>query len=339
MSDKEFVYFSKKESEILGVKVGRLDFVEDINTNQLLKEIVNNEYDLLRLRLSASNRNILLTLNELNIPYNILNITTLYKNSIKDINFSLEYNPSLEFEEYTNSHKSILKNLIQKTFNDIPGTYYINPYLDHIIKGKEIEAISEYLFTFTTPDKKAWLVKYEDHFIGFASMLIFDEYTEGVLYGILPEYRSKNFFEDFLLFSLNYLRENNKKYVLSYVQFQNIQSNRAHLNVKCVYYKPILNIHINSLLSYSYKESIIYKFIFKKGDNILKYIHKALLNYGVKPYLIKNYQEVTVNEIIGKALIQINFINIEVGYEFLVCKIYKGNILSSFSYIKIKKLS
>jgi hypothetical protein len=200
----ERIVYSQSESDIFGVKFGRYEgALEDTET--LLREIREFEYDFVRLKIINADENIFVRLNELEIPYQLLGIIRQYTINVKEKTPKAIESTDIEFEPYTIDKKQLLKNLIKSSYDELPMGYFKNEVLDKFCnRSAQLENFADYIATKFTdsyiPGNCTWLIKCADEYAGcIATQFMADEsYTHYI--GLIPETRKKSLFYDITRF-------------------------------------------------------------------------------------------------------------------------------------------
>ena len=72
------IKFAKEESEYLGIKIGRLE-QKQLNIADFLSEILQQEYDVIKIRVPATDANMMQHLDEISLPYSISDTVFHYR--------------------------------------------------------------------------------------------------------------------------------------------------------------------------------------------------------------------------------------------------------------------
>jgi hypothetical protein len=198
------VDFSAIESEILGLKVGRCNS-DSFDESSLYSQIVENRYDLCRLKVPAEDEMATARLNKMGLPFFFSGSIRRYKTRISE-NPSGDYNfPDLIFEMYDGSQDKLLKDMLIGTWGTYPLGYYRTPYIkDNVSKEKELECVFQYYKKFNLnkdhPNNSILFIKHHDAYVGFLALNIINNNLESHIGGILEPYRKAGYFLDKLRF-------------------------------------------------------------------------------------------------------------------------------------------
>ncbi len=117
-----------------------------------------------------------------------------------------------------------------------------------------------------------YFIKNEKEYIGFFNIRIYKQHAEGNLFGILEDFRGKEFAHDIINFIMQLLFDNNKKYFDVNIQLHNLPSLNTHISLGYKPIKALLNVHISSLLSKSIIEPIKQMVIYNYEINFIELI-------------------------------------------------------------------
>ena len=159
-------------------------------------------------------------------------------NPIRNKNFSLE--------EATDSDISLLDELTEKIFYDYRNHYSSNPLFN---QHKLTDAFKEWTRSYVSSDsQKNCLIAYLDNDVcGYATVRIDENESEGILYGVLPEFRGKGVYRDIIRSSLDYFIQMGSPKTIVSTQIDNKAVQRVwstegfHLN------KTLYTIHLNMM--------------------------------------------------------------------------------------------
>ena len=331
-------YFSGEESKVLGIKIARLDYADSVDINDIRKVLLDGEFDLLRIKLNASDRNSFSLLDTLNIPFYALNISNLYSIDLDKLVYPV-YNPDvLHYEKYDVSKRDLLEKLIREIYKEVPGTYYINPLSEKLQHSGELEAMVDYTLSYDEnfdKSKTTFFIKHADEYIGFFSIRLYDNHSEGNLFGILPEFRSKKYAHDIIRFIMQYLHDTGRKYFEVNIQLHNLPSLNTHITLGYKPVKALLNIHINSLLTKTQMKPVVRKFVFKDIFIIIEIV-KLYLETINKTTLVMT----AFRQSFSESLIKGNEYKLEVNVPYnnpndilAVVKFYSQDQFCSFIYV------
>ncbi len=258
METSSLINYSDVESNRFNLNIYRAK-LEDVKQGILKKELINNNADLLILRLPSANKNVHSKL--LNIGFEVIHADTLV---YYIVNLSThEVKPlrnDLTFEIIDDSNISVLKEIIPIIFQDYQNHYFSNPILD---KEKITEGYIEWASSYYSQTGKiSFLVKKEGQVAGFATCS-FDaekQESEGVLYGVMPNFAGKGIYSDMIKFTQQYFKDKGFRSMWVSTQIQNYSVQKAWLNEGFFLKKSFETYHINSLLNYSIEPKQVFEF-------------------------------------------------------------------------------
>lgn len=267
--------YSKKESEILKLKIGRVKFNSKYDIKKLNQEIFQNQFDICRLKMSISDSDVFNQLNEIPWPYSIHSILVNQQLNLLDINKE-ELNLRLVFKEVDQTNHFDLVELAKEVFKkNSMNMYFKNPIYDNLVDNKKSkDALLQYIFDFDNKDTKNTYLGYlDDKLVGFCMLEQDDNITQAVLAGIHPNYRNQNLFADFVKYQIIQSKLKGAEIYNCNTIIFNVKSLNATirrgLQIKDVYY----NINICPLLNITNKISIKFK---SNLDALLSNIQEVL---------------------------------------------------------------
>ena len=195
------IKYSQVESDRFGIRVFR-DTQFNFNISELRKQIIEQEVDLLILRLSSSNKSDHSKL--LNLGFDYIHADTLVYYSIDLTNTKVSnLRNDLEFIIINENDKNIFDEIIPVIFKNYQNHYFSNPNLNE----KDInDGYIEWVKSFTNENKICFLVKKDNNVVGFAACT-FDKILnecEGILYGVMPDFSGMGIYTDLIRFTKKY---------------------------------------------------------------------------------------------------------------------------------------
>lgn len=279
----KYINFSQQESEMTNLRIGRTDVLYEFNAEQLIKEIFELRLDICRLKADISNPEIFNLLDQIYLPK--FNHSFLIEQKIELNKIEKDLEVDIEIKEYDSSKKEALLDIIQKIQNsDVFNVYYKSEIMEKLISNSLLnEIIADYQTTFDSKlnkNKNCFLAYKDENLIGFCTIDTSNNFGEGILVGIIPEYRSLDLFKNFVRTQINYSKKMEcESYICKTIAF-NSRSLNTTLKQGMKISKVMLNINILSLFNY---ESETYDIHIKK-DNVLTCIIDTL-DYKRKKYI------------------------------------------------------
>lgn len=210
------LHFSDIESEILGLKVSRCnsDFFDE---KELYKQIIENRYDLCRLKVPAEDEYAPKRLQQTGLPCFFSGSIRKYRTRIAD-NPDINYlHPNLTYEVYDGSQDQLLKDMLVNTWGNYPLGYYRSPYLSELVtKEQELECVFRYYKKYNLnkdyPNNQILFMKDGTQYIGIFTLNLVGNTLECNLAGILEPYRKDGYFLDEMNFKKEYCLKHNIEY-------------------------------------------------------------------------------------------------------------------------------
>ena len=187
-----FLSQSPLESKRFNLNIFRLADI-DLNSKQVLTEIINNKVDVVIFRPSTNKTSLINQLIDLNI--NIYFSEPLIEYSLKTASFKPQrtFNADLEIINYTPLFAKELNSLTEKIFKNYELHYSDNPFLDSSVF---LDGYKEWIDN-CVKNGKVWLLRKNGHFTGFFSAMFKGEVASGAPGGILPEFEGTGQYWDF----------------------------------------------------------------------------------------------------------------------------------------------
>lgn len=249
----ETIVNSKVESLRFGANILRGN-LKEFRSSSLKKEIIENDTDILILRLPTSTKHTHCALLKMGFPvihadslvYYFVGLNSLKINTLKN---------ELQFELIDNHNIDVLKSIIPIIFDSYQNHYFSNPFFsaDKINAGY-VEWASSY--NNIQDGKISWLVKKNGVVAGFATCSFSKDSNEceGVLYGVMPEFSGQGIYSDIIRFTQGYFRDQGISKMWVSTQLQNYAVQKVWLREGFFLKKAFETYHINSMLNYSVME-------------------------------------------------------------------------------------
>lgn len=273
------IKFSENESAYYGVKVGRTDRLQSVDLDNLETQINAEQYDIVKVKLDLKEKDLFEKLNRL--PYFIENysIITLQKR-VLSANEELIVNDILEFELYDGTQTEELRNILEQILlND--NIFYNTLLLDSVKPNSNhsvVDLLDYYLLINNSINSNDYMfiAKIEEKAIGLCSFRkTKNNEAEGILYGIIPEFRNKRLAEALLNFSLHTLANAGVETFNTEVLFQNKKSLYPHIKSG---FKPA-GLYLNAIL-----------YPMTRKSNLVFQTNMRELWININRYLISNFQ-------------------------------------------------
>lgn len=242
------IHYSGIESARFGYNIHR-GICTVVNPKMVSNYIINNNVDVLILRLPIEAQKQVFLLQRMGFPYIVADTLVYYYADLTAVEpESLRNN--LEFVPFQPEHKLILESLVGEIFPGYSNHYASNP----LFRRDIIEGYQEWACSFLGGDgsgKLGWLVKRDGKYIGFAACCINDTVAEGVLYGVHPQHSGGGVYGDIIRFTQAYFKNAGFPLMKVSTQVQNYAVQKVWVREKFILKESYLTVHINSLLSTS----------------------------------------------------------------------------------------
>lgn len=226
------IKYSEQESDLLGLKIGRVE-LNHLDDTAFFKEIIKEEYDLIRLKVDSKHFNINHQIEKLGIPAYYCGSILKYEMYFFNLPSPSFYIKNAEFSFYTSDQKQILYDLICDSFRADPLGYYKNPLISQFLtKEEEVHSMASFYVNQVEQEKnKMFFLKLDGNFAGFISIF---EVEKGVvdtpISGVAQAYRGNHVFDDLRSYRHLYCLENNIPLGLAGARSENFYSQKTFVN-------------------------------------------------------------------------------------------------------------
>jgi hypothetical protein len=279
----KYINYSEQESDLAQIRIGRTNVLESFEPNILLDEIFDLQLDLCRLKVDISNPNIYNLLDDINLPKS--NHSFLIEQKIELNKIEKGFEVDIDIQEYDSSKKEALLDVIKQIQNsDTFNIYYQNDIMEKLIPNTLLnEIIADYQTTFDNninKNKNCFLAYKDEKIIGFCTIDTSNNFGEGILVGIVPEYRSLDLFKNFVRTQINYSKKIGcESYICKTIAF-NSRSLNTTLKQGMKINRIIMNVNIFPLINYEGD-----KYLINNKDN-------KILNSILEIISIKTHQNI-----------------------------------------------
>lgn len=164
---KNIVNYSHLESKRFGLNIYR-GVIDGIDIKSLKKNVINNNIDILILRIPVEHKDEQHKFESLGFPYLHADTLVYYYASLNSLKINSLKN-NLFFEIVNDSNMKILEEMVPAIFKGYKNHYFSNPYLD---KDKILKGYVEWAASYSQnhfKDRVSWLVKKGNSYVGFAT--------------------------------------------------------------------------------------------------------------------------------------------------------------------------
>lgn len=244
--------YSEVESKRFGMNVFR-QVDSDPDYDRIAKDILKNKVDLLILRIPSNKQNQLYKIERKGFPYLVADSLVYYKALLSDIEVRKIKNNEIEYIVAEQSHRNTLCQLVLEIFNDYTNHYFSNPYIQKqsIIEGYQEWAMNN--ITYNNPNTITFLIKRDNHFIGFAccSFNLEKKECEGILYGVINKESGKGLYSDLIKYTQNYFKKLGYLTMKVSTQIHNITVQKVWTKEGFFLTETFITVHVNSFLNIS----------------------------------------------------------------------------------------
>ncbi len=241
------------ESRRFGANIFRYNN-QEFNPKELKDQILENEVDVLILRLPTISKSTHSTLFKMGFPILHADSLVYYFAGLN----SLEIKPfknDLEFEIVDDKNISTIKEIVPIIFDEYQNHYFSNPFFP----SEKISAgYVEWALSYANGEygKISWLIKKNQETVGFAncSFNLESKECEGVLYGVMPNFSGQGIYSDIIRFTQSYFKKKGMTKMWVSTQLQNYAVQKVWLREGFFLKKSFETYHINSMLNYSITE-------------------------------------------------------------------------------------
>ena len=265
--------YSKLESDRFRKKIFKYQ-TTDIDINSLQKNILENEADIVFLRIPSNQSYQIQKLDLLGMPYIQTDTLVYYYADLAKFEPSQKTNHDISFRKIDNSnvHKKEVERLVKKIFTSYTNHYFSNKYID---KSDIIDGYIEWVLGYCglNKGKIGWFVEKNNINIGFATCTFDKEsdISEGVLFGVDSDFSGKGLYGDIIRFTQSYFKSLGINRMKVSTQVQNFAVQKVWAREGFFIKESFSTIHINSFLSSSISKKDFIKFRISLSD---------ILNFG-----------------------------------------------------------
>lgn len=200
------------------------------NTEAMRLQIIEEQYDFVRIKLLNPGEDLFIQLNRLGLPYHLLDIHRLYDLDLTTYTVPPLELPEMEFigNDGTNAHE--VKALITATYTESPMGFFRNEMLErHFPLPLQIENFATYIATnynqlSGNPSKRSWVIKLNGEAIGCAATEFRGQHSYTPYIGLLPQYRKKHLFTNIARYLQQAMKDAGCHYATGSARLHNIAS-------------------------------------------------------------------------------------------------------------------
>jgi predicted acetyltransferase len=243
------MFYSQLESERFKLNIFRKYCEEELNINQIVEEINENSVDILILRINSILKSQNYKLNILNLPFIHCDNLVYYKCDLND-SHQIVIKNDLSFVKLDNENVKHLIAIIPEIFKDYQNHYSSNPNFN--LKDINDGYIEWGVNSLSNSESEiSWLVFKNNEIVGFAkcSFDLKKSISEGVLFGVLPNYNKGGIYTDMIRFAKKYFKNLGFDEIIVSTQIQNYIVQRVWVREGFYLFKSYDTYHVNLLKS------------------------------------------------------------------------------------------
>lgn len=239
---------SNLDSQRFSLSIHR-EVTEEIDTRSISSYILNNNVDILILRVDSKSKDQHHKLSSLGIPYIHCDNLVYYQCDLEKYEINKLRN-DINFKVANEDDLQKIESLVSDIFVNYKNHYFSNPKLNNtcIVEGYK-EWVKNYVLY--SKGKITWLVLKGEEVVGFATCSFDDKekICEGILYGILPEKSGGGIYSDLIRFTQNYFKNIGYQKMQVSTQIVNYAVQKVWSREGFYMFKSFDTYHINSFLS------------------------------------------------------------------------------------------
>ncbi|WP_020526761.1 GNAT family N-acetyltransferase [Flexithrix dorotheae] len=241
------------DSQRFGLVIYRAESAEELNTQNLLTQILDNNIDTAIIRIPTIHLSQLYKLQRTAMPFIVADTLAYYTKNIKDLGRKELKNKDLEFKKAGVEDHHDLNAIVKETFGNYVNHYRMNPFFDnqHVTDGY-LDWMRSYAEN--DPNRICWLIKRDGKTIGFSTFNFQTEgIAKGILYGVSPSERGNGIFKDIMTFAQNYALEEREEIeqMETITQIENVAVQKVWVSDGFVLDHTSNTIHIDAMLTKS----------------------------------------------------------------------------------------
>ncbi len=256
------IYYSKKESKNLNLKIGRIE-TENLQKRGFFQAVLKEEYDLIRLKIDSKHFDINHQIEKLGFPAYYCGSILRYHMHFFELTKPSFKIPNAEFVFYEQTHQQQLFDLICESFRDDPVGYYKNPLISQLLsKDQEVASMANYYVEQMQDERnKMVFLKLDGLLVGFISIFYVEDGTiDTPISGVARKYRGMSVFDDLRSFRHKYCLENNIPLGLAGARSENFYSQKTFVRDGMVHVGNESIYQITPLLSAGAKSAVSHDF-------------------------------------------------------------------------------
>ncbi len=219
---------SEKESTLFNLRFGRYEGpVPD--AVQMRQQILDGQYDFVRVKLLNPGDDLFLFLNEVGFTYHLLDIHRLYDLDLHSYEVPALELPEMEFIACNGTQQEQMKQLVRDTYTESPMGFFKSNVIDQYFPlNLQIENFATYLadnyIEEGNPGKHSWLIRLNGDFIGCAATEFKGEKSYTPYIGLLPAVRRKHLFTNVARYLQQAMKNAGCKYSTGAARLHNLAS-------------------------------------------------------------------------------------------------------------------
>lgn len=222
------ILYSEQESHLFKVKFGRYEGTLD-NPAALKQEIVEQQYDFVRIKIHGAGDDLFIRLNALDIPYHLLDIHRYYSLDYTQTPVPAPVASDMELFRNEGQLTGEIHDMILQSFDEHPMGFFRHETLEHYFpvelqKQNIARYISSQYIQPTNPGRQAWLIKVNGVNAGCGSTEFKGEEAYTTYIGLLPEYRRQSYYREVIHRMQYEIQQSGARYCTGSARLHNLSS-------------------------------------------------------------------------------------------------------------------
>jgi GNAT superfamily N-acetyltransferase len=249
--------YAKNDSLRFGLNIHRTPgSVDGVDATALLDYILENNVDTAIIRIPSVKLATLNALDRTGMPYVVADTLAYYDYDLASHPDKPLTNSDLTFHLAGPEDHELLDQLVRTTFGSYVNHYRINPYLEN---EQVTEGYQEWMRSYAegNPNRICWIMRKAGEVVGFSTFNFqIEERVEGILYGVLPEFRRFGIFRDTIRYAQRYAKHERGCTLMRVTsQIENIYPQRVWTREGFELNHTVNTVHINAMLTKSIFEA------------------------------------------------------------------------------------
>lgn len=206
---REFVRYSKEESEFFGLRIGRADGT-NFRSSAFKKAMVTGKFDVIRIRVDSKDLSTISAIQDLDCPVHDRGAIVKYELPVSGLEKTEYINPETSLRVYTGEDPESIKRILEGGSATNPIGYWSTPGMEKFVsRENEVKYLTNYYSElYVTPEKQLWFMQWNGEPVGFVASNVQNGIMDTPLAVVLPEFRGKKLLHEIMISRNNYGIEN-----------------------------------------------------------------------------------------------------------------------------------